>query len=235
MATLLIVDDGGQDRSGLRRSLEDAGHRVVDATGEGALDRAAEELSRLGAELQSAIESARRAEGTDPLTGLANRRSLQETGAQELARVQRSSGLLCVLVADVDRLEEINEKHGHAAGDQVVAAVARVLSSTVRAVDFAARLDGGCFAIVAPMTDCKGAVELAERMRDRVASTPVRCEEAELQPTLSVGVAQGTPKTSSFDALLTAAEQSLRRAKGAGRNRVAATIYVAPEEAKPVA
>ena len=230
MATVLVIADDGANPGALRRSLEQAGHRVVDATGEAGLDRAADELARVSEELR---EATRRLEATDPLTGLASRGRLQEAGAQELARVQRTSGLLCVLVADVDRLEEINEAHGHGAGDAVVGAVAQAVASTVRTVDFAARLDGGSFAVIAPMTDCKGAVELAERLRDRVAASAVAWNGTELPVTLSVGVAQGTPKTRTFDALLIAAEQSLRRAKAAGRNRVAATIYVAPEEAKP--
>lgn len=234
MATVLVIGDDGPEPGALRRSLEQSGHRVVDATGDAALDRAAAELASVRAELAEAREGLRRMETTDPQTGLASRRRLEEAGAQELARVQRTSGLLCVLVADVDRLEEINETHGHPAGDAVVGAVAQALASTVRSVDLAARLDGGCFAVIAPMTDCKGAVELAERLRDRVAATAVPWRAEELPVTLSVGVAQGTPKTSSFDALLIAAEKSLRRAKAAGRNRVAATIYAPPEEAKPV-
>lgn len=233
MATVLIIDDDGADPGALRRSLEEAGHRVVEAAGEEALERTAAELARVCGELREAIEALRRMEATDALTGLANRRQLEETGARELARVQRAAGLLCVLVADIDRLEEINETHGHAAGDVVLATVARALAGTVRAVDFTARLGGGSFAVLAPMTDCKGGVELAERLRDRVATSPVAVEGGELAVTLSVGVAQGTPRTRSFEALLSAAEQSLRRAKAAGRNRVAATIYVAPEEVKP--
>lgn len=191
-------------------------------------------LARALADLRAANEALQRMEATDPLTGLANRRRLIEVGAQELLRAQRtpqSAGLLCALMVDIDQFKTVNEAHGHPAGDAVIQAVARACSQGVRAIDLVGRLGDDEFAVVAPMTDGRGGAELAERLRERVAAAPVPWGAGPpISVTVSVGVAQGTAKTRSFDSLLSAAEQALRRAKGAGRNRVAATIYGATDE-----
>ena len=221
MAVIHIVDDGTAGIGELAAGLRQAGHVVVVAPED------SQGLAALGESLRSELE---RVAVTDPLTGLANRRRLIDAGEGELLRAQRAQSLLCVLMLDIDHFRRINDTHGHDAGDAVIKAVAQACAQTVRALDTLARLDGGRFAIVAPMTDCKGAVELGERLRERVEATAVERGGTGLRATLSVGVAQGTPKSRNFDTLLIAAEQALRRAKRAGRNRVAATIYAAPEE-----
>ena len=184
--------------------------------------------------LARALEELKRMEVTDSLTGLASRRRLIEVGAQELLRAQRSpnsAGLMCALMIDIDRFKAVNDTHGQPAGDAVIQAIARTCMQTVRAIDTVGRLGGEEFAVVVPMTDCRGGVELAERLRERVEATTTPWNGGQgLKVTVSVGVAQGTAKTRSFDALLSAADQALSRAKSAGRNRVAATIYGAPEE-----
>ena len=214
MAVIHIVDDGTAGIGELASSLREAGHVVVVAAD-------GDELQKLAV--------------TDPLTGLPNMRRMMEIGTQELLRAQRSAGLLCVLMVDIDHFQALNDERGHSAGDAVIQAVSGTCAQTVRAIDTVGRLHGGGFAVVAPMTDCRGAVELADRLRDRVEARSVPWEGGELRTTVSVGVAQGTPKTRSFDALLIAAEKALRRAKDSGRNRVAATIYTAPDESGPAA
>ena len=184
-------------------------------------------------DLRAANEALQRMAVTDSLTGLVNRRRLIEMGTQELARSQRmpkTQNLICALMIDIDHFKAINDEHGHPAGDAVIQAVARTCAEAVRAIDTVGRLGGEEFAVVLPLTDCKGGVELADRLRQRVEKTPVPWEGREIRVTISVGVAQGTPKTRSFQALLGAAEQALYRAKNAGRNRVAATIYGTAEE-----
>lgn len=190
-------------------------------------------LMRAVEDLRIANESLERMAITDSLTGLVNRRRLIEVGTQELQRAQRSpnaAGLLCALMIDIDHFKDVNDRHGHPAGDALIQAIARTCAEEVRAIDTVGRLGGEEFAVVAPMTDCKGAVELAERLRERVQALSVPWEGHELRVTISVGVAQGTAKTRGFDALLSAADQALYRAKNAGRNRVAATIYGATGE-----
>lgn len=192
-------------------------------------------LVRAVEDLRLANESLERMAVTDSLTGLVNRRRLIEVGTQELLRAQRSpnaGGLLCALMIDIDHFKDVNDRHGHPAGDALIQAIARTCAEEVRAIDTVGRLGGEEFAVVAPMTDCKGAVELAERLRERVQGLSVPWNGSDvLRVTISVGVAQGTPRTRGFDALLSAADQALYRAKNAGRNRVAATIYGATEEA----
>src|SRR6185436_17162986 len=172
-----IVDDGTAGVGELATRLRAEGHVVVVATeGTGALGALGDE--RLRAELE-------RMAVTDPLTGLANRHRLVDAGEQELLRAQRANSLLCVLMLDIDYFRRINDTHGHAAGDAVIQAVAQTCAQTVRALDTVARLDGGGFAIVAPMTDCKGAVELGERLRERVEANVVAWEGGGLRATLS--------------------------------------------------
>jgi len=191
-------------------------------------------LVRANEELRAANEMLQRLAVTDALSGLANRRRFLEVGSQELERARRSGGLLCVLMLDIDHFKAINDTHGHPAGDAVIQAVARTLSDGVRSIDLAGRLGGEEFAVLLPITDCKGAVELADRLRERIASQAIPWENGqELRVTVSVGVAQGTPKTRTFEALLGAADQALYRAKNAGRNRVAATIYGSSQEGAP--
>jgi len=192
------------------------------------------QLVRALDDLRVANEALQRMAVTDSLTGLANRRRLIEVGTQELLRAQRSpkaAGLMCALMIDIDHFKQVNDTHGHPAGDAVIQAIARTCMQAVRAIDTVGRLGGEEFAVVVPMTDCKGGVELAERLRERVEAASIPWDDGKsLRVTISVGVAQGTAKTRSFDALLSAADQALYRAKNAGRNRVAATIYGATEE-----
>ncbi len=104
----------------------------------------------------------------DSLTGLANRRSWDETLAREFERARRHDTALAVLVCDVDRLKEINDGFGHATGDRVLEATANVLSTRVRAADHVARLGGDEFAVLCPATDLAAASALAEDLRMRV-------------------------------------------------------------------
>jgi two-component system cell cycle response regulator len=219
-SVIFVTDDEGREAEGLgpgaidyvRRPLKRA---IVRARVQNHLA-----LVRARLDLRIANEALQRIAVTDSLTGLATRRRLIEVGAQELARAQRMpriQSLICALVIDIDNLKAINERDGQPAGDAVIRAVAQTCAQTIRTVDTMGRLAGEEFGIVLPMTDCKGGVELAERLRDRIARS--------LAVTVSLGVAQGTPKTRSFEALLGAADEALGRAKKAGGNRVAATIY----------
>jgi diguanylate cyclase (GGDEF)-like protein len=188
-------------------------------------------LVRANEELRTANEALARLAVTDPLTGVANRRRFMEVGAQELMRAQRAgNGLVCVLMLDIDHFKAINDTHGHPAGDAVIQAIAAACVQAVRAIDTVGRLGGEEFGILLPQTECTGAVEVAERLREKIESTVVSTEEGALRVTVSIGVAQGTAKTRAFESLLSAADKALYRAKKAGRNRVANTIWGAPEE-----
>jgi diguanylate cyclase (GGDEF)-like protein len=153
---------------------------------------------------------------TDPLTGLANRRMCQERVALELKRAARYGTALSLLLIDVDRLKQINDRHGHEAGDSALKRVAGALSASCRATDLAARWGGDEFAIVAPGTSAEEALPLAERVREalrRISDTPTKT-------TVSIGIADVANLESPVaEALYAAADTALYDAKAAGRDR----------------
>ncbi|HZH25669.1 MAG TPA: diguanylate cyclase [Azospirillaceae bacterium] len=157
---------------------------------------------------------------TDPLTELANRRALSETLGRELARARRLEAPLCVLAADIDRFKRVNDAFGHDAGDAVLKHVARVLASNIRAEDMAARLGGEEFCLVLPTTPIEGAVQLAERIRVAVASSPAETPAGPVNVTVSIGVAALALPNEGEDELLKRADEALYQAKAGGRDRV---------------
>ena len=124
----------------------------------------------------------------DPLTGLANRRSWDDSLEREFARAVRSGLPLAVLIADIDRFKDVNDRCGHAIGDRVLETVAGVLMRRVRTGDLVARIGGDEFAILCADTDLEGAAALAESLRRRIEGTdfPERPDDV---TTISIGVA----------------------------------------------
>lgn len=163
----------------------------------------------------------------EPLTGLYNRRHFLERLAAELSSAQRHTRPLALLIADVDHLQKINDGHGHAAGDEVLKAVAFALQGAVRKEDVLARLGGEEFVVLARETPLSGARTLADRLRRAVERARVRVGERELAVTVSVGVTVSFGLTRfepgrTEQQLLAGAERALARAKQNGRNTVVA-------------
>lgn len=171
-----------------------------------------------GRDLEELARLARR----DPLTGLANRRALEETLALEVTRAARAGRPLSLVVVDVDRFKQVNDRHGHPAGDAVLAAVAARAAAALRGGDVLARLGGEEFAAVLPGADLPAAVEIAERIRARVAAEPIACAGAALAVTISAGCATRREGEQDGGALLARADAKLYEAKRAGRDRVCA-------------
>jgi len=157
----------------------------------------------------------------DALTGLPNRRALDEFLEREVARSRRHGRPLSVALLDVDRFKAVNDAHGHPCGDAVLRAVAERLAPLVRAEDLCARYGGEEFALVLVEADHAAAVAVAERARAAVGGHAVRFEGVELALTVSAGVAttRGDPAATPRG-LLHAADGRLYAAKRAGRNRV---------------
>jgi diguanylate cyclase (GGDEF)-like protein len=158
---------------------------------------------------------------TDSLTSLANRRTLDEELALEWRRADRVGESLAFVLLDLDDFKQVNDTHGHQAGDAVLRAVGQVLGNGVRQVDLAGRYGGEEFALILPETDLPGALKLAERLRVVLEGTPIEVPGgATLHATASFGVAV-KDELSSPDQLVSLADEALYAAKGAGKNRVA--------------
>ena len=156
----------------------------------------------------------------DGLTGLANRRQCEETLADELARVERFGGALAVVVADLDWFKDVNDRHGHPAGDTVLREFAVLLEETVREVDLAGRWGGEEFVLVLPGTDLAGGAQVAERIRAGLAGrTVLAVDGAPIPVTASFGVA-AIPPAKTASELFAAADAAMYQAKRAGKNRV---------------
>ncbi|MEO5364583.1 MAG: diguanylate cyclase [Magnetococcus sp. DMHC-8] len=152
---------------------------------------------------------------TDALTGLHNRRRLDEILVDEFNRARRYQQSLAVLMLDVDHFKRFNDEHGHSLGDRVLQAVAGVLQESCREVDFPCRYGGEEFCLVLPNTSLEGAKRMAERLRSGVEQMRVET----LQVTISVGVAIHPLLGQTPEELREAADQALYQAKQAGRNR----------------
>jgi diguanylate cyclase (GGDEF)-like protein len=165
---------------------------------------------------------------TDALTGIANRRHIEELARQALAHAAAHGEPLCVLVLDVDHFKTVNDAFGHAVGDQVLVRVAQACRQTLRRFDMLGRMGGEEFLIVLPDTSPEVALQIAERLRRKVESLPLGNLAPGLQVTASVGAAMADHEADDLSELIRRADTAMYRAKDAGRNRVASLAARAP-------
>jgi len=176
-----------------------------------------QQLGSLNDTLRAKAEELERLSVTDGLTGLVNHRLLMQRLQEEVTRAKRTSRPFSVIMADVDFFKKYNDDFGHPAGDEVLKQVAKILQEATRTVDCVARYGGEEFGIVLPETAAEGAMEVAERMRARVASTPFQGREI----TLSLGVAEFPADAETAAKIVAVADKALYEAKRGGRNQVA--------------
>lgn len=161
---------------------------------------------------------------TDGLTGLMNRRRLDEVLGEEWARARRQGTPVSLLMVDIDHFKPFNDHYGHPEGDRVLARVGQLLRGQVqRPGDVVARYGGEEFSLVLPFTDEEGAMTIARRVREAVAGAAIPHTASPQGPllTLSVGVATGRPgRDQPASALLDAADRALYAAKQAGRDTI---------------
>lgn len=167
----------------------------------------------------------------DPLTGLYNRRFLDDYLQQELPRVLEQQRSLAVLLLDLDFFKQVNDQWGHAEGDRVLQRFADLLASLVRSSDLVGRQGGEEFVAVLPNTDEAGALVVAESIRSATAQLSIAApDRTMITLTVSIGVAVAPDAGETFGALLRHADEALYIAKDAGRNQVCA--YHSPDHAE---
>ena len=155
----------------------------------------------------------------DALTGIFNRRQLEEIFRRELDRAQRYSRPLAVAMVDVDHFKRVNDTHGHQVGDAVLRAICERCRGTLRTNDVFGRYGGEEFLVVFPETNLEDARIVAERLRGAVAERPIIVGEGALEMTVSIGLATFAPGQDA-EALLGRADAALYAAKDGGRNLV---------------
>lgn len=155
----------------------------------------------------------------DSLTGLVNRRYATELISQQLKQGRRSQRATSIAVIDIDHFKQINDRHGHDFGDEVLRKVSDLLVASVREQDIVARWGGEEFLLVLPATDLTGAHIIAESVRHQVNISAVTCDGKQIGVTASIGIAEIAPGESFRDSFVRA-DKSLYLAKQSGRNRV---------------
>ena len=157
---------------------------------------------------------------TDPLTGVANRRSIEQHGDEAIARARASGLPLCALALDVDHFKTINDNHGHPCGDQVLARIAVACRDALRHFDLLGRTGGEEFLVLLPDTRLERALSIAERLRSTVEALDFSDIADGLATTISIGVVELRAGDAGLQELVGRADSALYRAKGNGRNRV---------------
>jgi diguanylate cyclase (GGDEF)-like protein len=186
----------------------------------------AEQLAMAMANLQLR-EQLRQQSIRDPLTGLFNRRYLEETMERELARSTRNGQPLAVVAIDFDHFTRFNDTHGHEAGDHVLIELARLLRENVRNTDIACRYGGEEFVLLMPDSPLSIATERVEMLRTQVSALRLQFGAAQHEPvTISIGLATAPRDGHRADVLLRNADTALYAAKAGGRNRL--VVYQAP-------
>jgi diguanylate cyclase (GGDEF)-like protein len=180
-----------------------------------------EQHRRLNEQLQESMGIQHRLARTDALTGITNRRFIDETLEAEVARARRYGQPVSLVMTDVDELKVVNDSYSHAAGDEVLRFVAWLARESCREVDVVGRYGGDEFVFILPNTTLEHATNFAERFRERLArsQSPIPANGAH-QITASLGVAEWEASSmESAPCLLRAADRAMYKAKSAGRNR----------------
>lgn len=208
-----IVEQEKLLRSAQEKANRDLEERVEQRTRE--LARVAEDLARVNEKLD-------RMNQLDELTQVYNRRAFNQRSAQLLAQCKREQLPLSVLLLDVDHFKQVNDRHGHLAGDECLRRLADVIRARVtRPQDFVARLGGEEFAVMLYDTPVQGALQVAERIRGEVQQIQLQWEHEDIPLTISIGVCGGMPaRDDEVENFTHCADLALYRAKAEGRNRV---------------
>ena len=177
------------------------------------LEKALNSLERLEADLRHKV-------ATDALTGVASHGQCLSALARAINIAHRNGSPLCVCMADLDKFKRVNDAYGHQVGDDVLCDVAGRMQGAVRNFDTVGRYGGEEFLIIMDNANMDTALEIAERVRNRVAVSPVRTRSTEVPMTVSLGISELRDKD-TVDSLVKRADEALYKAKHRGRNQVA--------------
>lgn len=220
---LLTVQDAEEDiLAGLEAGADDYLSKRMSSAQLIARLRTARRILTLEHSLKAALDEKHRMAMTDILTGAHNRRYFMRHLERELKRIQRFGGELSLLALDIDFFKRINDRFGHAAGDEVLKEFVRRLNGTLRpSLDWCARIGGEEFVAVLNGTNQEGAAVVAERLRAAVAATPIKTKAGTVEATVSIGVSTFDAKREdTVESLLNQADECLYISKEKGRNRV---------------
>ena len=167
---------------------------------------------------------------TDGLTGLFNKRAMLDAAEQKIAAAARFARKLALLVVDIDFFKKVNDTHGHDMGDVVIRGLGEILKRQKRTTDVVARFGGEEFIVLCEQTDEKGAMLLAERIREELAKTSFRSPSGALSVTCSVGVGTFPEAGPGWEGLFKAADEALYVSKRSGRNK--STVWRPPSSRK---
>jgi diguanylate cyclase (GGDEF)-like protein/PAS domain S-box-containing protein len=182
--------------------------------------RAHQSLQEKLAEIEKLHLQLREQSIRDPLTGLFNRRYLEDGMKKEMARAQRGHYSVSVMVVDVDHFKELNDLHGHKTGDDALVALAHFLLSMVREGDIIYRYGGDEFLVVMPGIHPDEILSRAESLRKGFEALTIRSGKAEYHATISIGAAVYPQDSETIDGIIQTADTAMYAAKHAGRNRV---------------
>ena len=170
--------------------------------------------------LKAALDSLSESNNRDGLTGIFNRRYLEQRLSAEFDRVKRYGGEFSFVLFDLDHFKKVNDTYGHLGGDEVLCEVTRQASNLVRTTDILGRYGGEEFGIILSSTGMEGGYVFAERLRKVIASSPVLFKDAPIPVSISVGVATFEPDTPNYEHLISCSDMALYASKDGGRNRV---------------
>lgn len=219
-----VLDVVIQETASIREETQRAHDELVSAR-----DRAQQAEQRI-AELQAELEQASHLMRHDQLTGVQNRRGMQETFMREAARSQRHRAPICVGLLDLDNFKALNDTHGHDVGDQALVHLTNVVRQNLRPSDSISRMGGEEFVIIYPDTSLENAADALVRLQRELTRAYFLANDQRLLITFSAGVSEWVPGE-DFDVLLKRADEAMYQAKQAGKNKVVSVPAPKPAEA----
>jgi diguanylate cyclase (GGDEF)-like protein len=182
------------------------------------------DMALMQRQLEQVLVALKESANRDGLTGVYNRRHLEERLSEEFARYKRHGRELAILPLDIDHFKRVNDQYGHLAGDGVLRIAAQRVAGLIRETDVFCRYGGEEFMLILPEAGVAPAMVVAEKLRKAVCETPFEVETEQLRVTMSIGASAARPELRKYQELIKEADQALYAAKEQGRNRSIAFV-----------